>query len=182
MGKDPIFSFRIQKRHWIRDYSEGPEKMALESVLFIKILVIKILYLHQIESQAQHADSCIAWSCRPSNEFTARPNEHLVEEVDWKRNDTKKTFRYRKAKKNFIFICERIADQKRIFCNIIVIGKFSWSCWGGFALQNRILLQYQHLLSSQFYLPAHDVNTQTLRPFSPLLRENVYLLKPNSDR
>ena len=27
------------------------------------------------------------------------------------------------------------------------------------------------------YLPAHDVNTQTLCPFSPPLREKVYLLK-----
>ena len=38
------------------------------------------------------------------------------------------------------------------------------------------------LLSPQFYLPAHDVNTQTLYPFSLSSREKVYLLKPNSDR
>ena len=115
MGKDPIFSFRIPKRHWIRDNSEGPEKMALESVLFIKILVIKKLYLHQIESQAQHADSCIAWSCRPSNEFTARPNEHLVEEVDWKRNDTKKNISISQSKKElYIYLWTNCWSKENI--------------------------------------------------------------------
>ena len=60
LGKYSIFSFRIQKRRWIRGYFEGLEKMALESVLFNKTLVIKKLHPQQIESQAQHTDSCIA--------------------------------------------------------------------------------------------------------------------------
>ena len=55
--------------------------------------------------------------------------------------------------------------------------KFPWSCRGGLALQYRILLQYQHLLSPQLYLPAYDVNTQTLCPFRPSSREKVYLQK-----
>ena len=107
---------------------------------------------------------------------------------NWKKKQTKtkkQTFRYRNAKENFKIICERIADQKIIFFNIIVNGKFRkfpWSCWGGLALQYRILRQYQHLLSPQFYLPAYDVNTQILCPFSPSSREKVYLLKLNSDR
>ena len=70
--------------------------------------------------------------------------------------------------------------KKIIFCNIIVNGKFRkfpWSCRGGLALQYRILLQYQHLLSPQLYLPAYDVNTQTLCPFRPSSREKVYLQK-----
>ena len=42
-----------------------------------------------------------------------------------KKTKTKKqTFRYRNAKENFKIICERIADQKIIFFNIIVNGKF----------------------------------------------------------
>ena len=70
------------------------------------------------------------------------------------------------SKVNFKIICEQITDQKRIFCNIIVNGKFMKFQVGGLALQNRVLLQYQHLLSPQFYLPAHDVNTQTLCSFT----------------
>ena len=146
--------------------------MALGSVLFIKTLVIKKLHLQQIESRAQHTDSFIASYCRPSNEFTAKP---------WSFDGGSRL----KAKWNWKIICERIADQKRIFCNIIVNGKFRkfpGSCWGALALQNRILLQYQHLLSPQFYLPAYDVNAQTLCPFSLSSCEKVYLLKPNSDR
>ena len=34
--------------------------MALESLPFIKTLIVKKLHLQQIESQAQHTDSCIA--------------------------------------------------------------------------------------------------------------------------
>ena len=60
LGEDPIFSLQIQKRRWIRGYFEGLEKTALESVQFIKTLVIKKLHLQQIESQAQPADSCVA--------------------------------------------------------------------------------------------------------------------------
>ena len=44
----------------MRGYFKGLEKMSLESVLFIKILVIKKHHLQQIESQVQHIDSCIA--------------------------------------------------------------------------------------------------------------------------
>ena len=56
---NPICSFRIRKERWIRDYFEELKKMALESVQFIKTLVIKKLQLQQIESQAQHTDSSI---------------------------------------------------------------------------------------------------------------------------
>ena len=125
-----------------------------------------------------------------ASEFTARPYEYLAEEVDWERNENEKknknnNISISQSKENFKIICEWLAHQKRIFCNIIVNGKFRkfpGSSWGALALQNRILLQYQHLLSPQFYLPAHDVNTQTLYPFSLSSREKVYLLKPNSDR
>ena len=48
LGKDPIFSFRIQKKALNTRLSEGLEKMALESVLFIKTLVINELHLQQI--------------------------------------------------------------------------------------------------------------------------------------
>ena len=58
----------------IRGYFERLEKKALESVLFIKILVIKKHHPQQIESQAQHIDSYI--------EFNTRPYEHLGEGVD----------------------------------------------------------------------------------------------------
>ena len=109
-------------------------------------------------------NTCIASYCRPSNEFTAKP---------WSFDGGSRL----KAKWNWKIICERIADQKRIFCYIIENGKFRtfpWSCWSGLALQNRILLQYQHLLSPQFNLPAHDLNTQTLYPFSHRAKRYTY--------
>ena len=129
--------------------------MALESVLFIK---------------TQETSSTTNW--KPSATHRLQHSLILLA-IEWIHCQAIWAFgggSRLKAKWNWKIICERIADQKRIFCNIIVNGKFRtfpWSCWGGLALQNKLLLQYQHLLSSQFYLSAYDVNTQTMCPFSP---------------
>ena len=50
--------------------------------------------------------------------------EQTESEMKQEKKKQKQTFGYRKAKENFKIICERIADQKRILCNIIVNGKF----------------------------------------------------------
>ena len=55
--------------------------MALESVLFNKTLAIKKLHPQEIESQAQHTDSCILNLV--GHRVNSLPgHEHLAEEVD----------------------------------------------------------------------------------------------------
>ena len=100
--------------------------MALESVLSIKTLVIKKLYLHQMK--AKRNTQTPAWLNLVGYRMNLLPRQMSIwrrKQTESEMKQTKKTFRYRQAKENFKFICERIADQKRFFCNVIVIGEFS---------------------------------------------------------
>ena len=101
--------------------------MALESVLSIKTLVIKKLYLHQMK--AKRNTQTPAWLNLVGYRMNLLPRQMSIwrrKQTESEMKQTKKTFRYRQAKENFKFICERIADQKRFFCNVI------YSDWGIF--------------------------------------------------
>ena len=53
-----------------------------------------------------------------ASEFTARPYEHLAEEVDWERNENKTkttTFRYRKAKRTLKLFVNDLLIKKEYF-------------------------------------------------------------------